>query len=286
MVRAGLICLCLMTGLVQAQPVCVQDDLHNEVCVSGARQVVTLSPHATELVAYVAGVGVLAGVDSSSDFPVSVARLPKVGDSQRVDLERVLSLEPDLVVAWGSGTSPDVLASLQRLGVSVFVSEPLTVEQVAGNMRALGRLLGQQKADAVASEWLGRFEQLKAEYQGRDPVKVFYQIWESPLMTLGGRHIVNQLLELCGGYNVFSDLDVLAAQVNLESVLAESPELILTSGERKSALSALSHWGQWPHLPATRKGQFAVLPPDVLVRNGPRLIEGAKALCTAIDGAR
>lgn len=265
---------------------CVTDDLGGSVCASQVRRVVTLSPHATELIAYMGGANVLVGVDRTSNYPPSVRSLPVVGDSQRVDLERLVSLRPDLVVAWSSGTSPATIQALRDQAIPVFVSEPVSIQAVADNMVALGQLLGRKEAQSIAQDWVKQFDQLKVSSNHDQTVKVFYQVWENPLMTIGGRHLINDVIDLCGGVNVFGDLPTLAPTINIESVLALQPELIVTSGESQRALAGLSHWLEWGQLPAVQNKHLAVLPADVLVRNGPRLIDGARAMCDAIREAR
>lgn len=286
-VFAGSIVLTAGGARASFSPVCVQDDTHQSVCISSVvERVVSLAPHTTELVAYAGGFDRLVGVDSASNYPDSVQSLAHVGDSQRVDMERLLSLQPDLVVVWGSGVSPGTLKLIKEQGIPVFVSEPLSIQAVADNMIALGRLLGQIDPESRAKAWLKQFEQLKADYGRRESVKVFYQIWESPLMTIGGQHLIDDVIQLCGGVNVFESLDVLAPVVSLESVIAGNPDLIVTSGNPDRAMASLSHWAEWKQLAAVQNKHYAIMPSDVLVRNGPRLIEGARAMCTAIDRVR
>lgn len=282
------VCLSLTAALACASNlVCVVDDASQSVCASpDVKRVVSLAPHTTELVAYSGGLDRLVGVDTASNYPPSVQSLERVGDSQRVDIEQLLALEPDLVVVWGSGTSPAMIDLLRDQEVAVFVSEPTTIQAVAQNISSLATLLGRSDGKEMARLWAEQFDQLKADYSRRTPVKVFYQVWESPLMTIGGKHLINDVIRLCGGTNVFASLDALAPTVSLEAAVAGNPDLIVSSGDQERAMSGLMHWLPWDQVSAVQNEQFAVLPSDVLVRNGPRLIEGAKAMCLAIEEAR
>lgn len=283
--------LCVVVPGAWAKPVCVQDDTDQTVCLAGqaraALRVVSLAPHTTEMVAFLGEEKRLVGLDSASDFPVQLKNLPKVGDYLRVDLERLLVLKPDLVLAWGSGTSPDQLQTLRKLGVPVFVSEPLSLALVASNMVRLSALLGQSpQALRRIEAWKSSMAALRARHAGAKPVRVFYQIWREPLMTLSGKHVVSEVIRLCGGQNVFDALPVLAPTVGTEAVLQANPDVIFSSGTQLQLDFLQATWGRWPQLQAVRNKQLAVVPPDVLVRNGPRLLEATQAVCALLDRAR
>lgn len=267
----------------QPGPACVKDDLDRKVCVSsthkGALRLVSLAPHLTEIVFFLgAGSSVLA-VDRSSDYPEEVKRLPKVGDSLRLDLERVVALKPDLVLAWGSGTSQTQINQLQQLGVPVFVSEPLSIAAIASTMRRLSVLLGvEAEKKRIVDQWQASFPVVSSTPKAR----VFYQVWHDPLMTLSGKHVVSEVIGLCGGYTAFSDARLLAPTVSLESVLKFNPQLILAN----AAPSSLAHWSRWSSLEAVRNNQVKILSPDILVRSGPRILEASREVCAMIQEAK
>lgn len=280
----GLWTLCLTHVL--AAP-CVQDDLNQPVCVKQARRVLVLAPHLTEIVDFVGGLERVIAVDGSSNFPAAVNALPKMPNPWMLGAESILVRKPDLLLVWQSGISADVVAQLRKAGVPVFVSEPRTIAQVASTMRRLALLLGTQtETNPRVDQWLARFETLRNRFKGRAVVPVFYQVWRQPLMTLGGQHVVSEVIGLCGGRNVFSGLTNLAAQVSVEAVLKRNPAVLLGSGTVEDHRILVKQWAPWPGLAAVQRGHVYTVPNDLLVRNGPRLVEAAEQVCDHIDQAR
>jgi iron complex transport system substrate-binding protein len=220
----------------------------------------------------------VVAVDRSSDYPKEVQQLPQVGDSLRLDLERVMALKPDLVLAWASGTSQSQINQLQKLGISVFVSEPLSLETIASTMRRLSVLLGSEaEKQAEIDQWLAEFKSISL-ISAKTKVRVFYQVWHDPLMTLSGKHVVSEVIQRCGGTTAFADARLLAPTVSLESVLQFNPQLILATSDT----SSLAHWSRWTSLVAVRNKQLKVVTPDILVRSGPRILQAAKEVCALI----
>lgn len=247
-----------------------------------AQRIVALAPHAVELL-YAAGAGaqVVAAVDYS-DFPAEAKRLPRVGGLNQFSLETILRHRPDLVVAWADGTDPRALERLRALGVAVFVSRPLGLDDVARELEALGRLSGHaQTAQAAAADYRTHLARLAERNARRAPLTVFYQIGTAPLFTVGSRSFIDQMLRLCGGRNVFSSLDRPAAQVSAEAVVTARPQVMLAT-----TASELAVWARWPTIPAVAHGTLYTLPADPVSRPGPRLAEGAEAVCRALDTAR
>lgn len=280
------VCLTWLSGPAVAA-VCVQDDTNQTVCAQQAQRVLVLAPHLTEIVDFVGGMSKVIAVDGSSNFPESVNTLPKLGNPWMLSAESILARKPDLVLVWQSGISMQVVAQLRKAGVPVFVSEPKKIEQVATTMRRVSKLLGTEQGSASRiDDWLQQFEALRAEYRGRTQVPVFYQVWGQPLMTLGGQHAVSEVIGLCGGRNVFGDLPNLAAQVSVEGVLKRKPEVLLASGSGRDHQGFVVQWSAWPQMPAVKRNHVYTLPNDILVRNGPRLIQAAKLVCAHIEQAR
>lgn len=266
---------------------CVQDDLNHTVCTQQTQRVLVLAPHLTEIVDFVGGLGKVVAVDGSSNFPESVNALPKLGNPWMLGAETILAQKPDLVLVWQSGISMDVVVQLRKAGVPVFVSEPKSIEQVASTMRRVAQLLGTVAASqAKINEWAKQFETLRTEHAGRTKVPVFYQVWNQPLMTLGGQHVVSEVISLCGGHNVFSDLPRLAAQVSVEGVLKRNPAVLMNSGSPDENQRLLKQWAAWPTLRAVQNGAVYTIPGDILVRNGPRLFQAAQLVCGHIQKAR
>ncbi|WP_417069429.1 cobalamin-binding protein [Niveibacterium terrae] len=279
----------ISSGPALAAPITVRDDSGQTVhLASAARRIISLSPHATELL-YAAGAGErLIAVSAYSDWPAAARKLPSVGSYQALDLERIASLHPDLVVGWASGNPQPQIARLRALGIPVFLSEPRQIGQIAANLRTLSRLTGSAVAgEAAAKRFEAQITALQSRYSGRRTVKVFYEIWPQPLMTLNGQHMVSAAITLCGGENVFASLGPLAPTISQEAVLKARPELILTPSEAgQASAQALAEWKRWPQLPAVRYRNLASVDGNLLNRSGPRFADGAEQLCVALEAAR
>jgi iron complex transport system substrate-binding protein len=271
-------------SLAAAAPVAVTDDLGRAVRLERpAVRIVSASPHATELLFAAGAGGRLVGAVAYSDFPPEALRLPSVGDARALDLERVLSLKPDLLIAWASGNNRGEVDKLARAGIPVFYSEPRRAEHVATSLERLGRLAGTQaEALQAAGAYRAAFERLRARFAGRAPLPLFYEIWHAPLMTLNGEHIVSDFLRVCGARNVFAELPALAPTVSLEAVIRAAPQII-ASGAGESALAA---WRSRRDIPASRAGNLCAVDPAIMHRATPRVIGQAEALCECIDAAR
>lgn len=281
--------LLLALASLQAQAdIVLRDDAQTEVRLPApAQRIVSLAPNITELV-YAAGAGAkLVGTVDFSDYPAAVKRLPRVGSYARVDVEAIVALKPDLVLAWGSGNPPASLAQLRRLGIPVYVSEPRQLDDVARNLERYAALAGTSTAgDAAAHDFRQRLTALQKQYAARRPVRVFYEVWDEPLMTVNGAQIISKVISLCGGVNVFADLPALAPTVSVEAVLAANPEVIVAGGMGEKNAAWLNPWRQWPQLAATRQGNLFFIDPNLLQRHTPRLLEGAAQLCEKLEQAR
>ncbi|WNK19165.1 cobalamin-binding protein [Halomonas piscis] len=268
---------------------CAVDDLERRVCLEApARRLVALSPGATEL-AFAAGAGErVVAVVAHSDYPARARKLPSVGDYNRIDLEALVGLRPDLVIGWVTGNPEEQLETLESLGTQVFYIEPRTVEGVAGTLKRIGRLAGSEAtAEQEAEAFLDGMEKLEARYAERDPVRTFYQVWDAPLMTLNGEHLIGRAIEACGGANVFGDQPRLVPRLDDEAVLEANPEVIITGSDEESMDNDwLGHWRQYPNMAAVAEDNLYTVPADPLVRPTPRFLQGAQSLCERIDQAR
>lgn len=287
MKRVFALLLCGWLGLARAEIAVTDDAGHALKLPRPAQRIVSLAPHLTELL-YAAGAGgkVVAAVEYSN-FPEAAQSLPRIGSYAAFDLERIAALKPDLAVAWGSGNPPGPVAQLRRLGIPVFVSEPQRLEDIAPSLERLGRLAG---TDAVARQAADDFERrraaLAARHAGKRAVTVFYEIWNQPLMTVGGSHLISAAMALCGGRNVFAAVAQPAATIGLEAVLRADPEAIVASGMGEARPDWLDDWKRWPQLVAVRRDNLFFVPPDLLQRHTPRILDGAERLCAALDIAR
>ena len=252
---------------------------------AAAPRIVSLAPNLTEL-AYAAGAGsTLVGTVEYSDYPAAARALPRVGDAWRVDPERVLELRPDLVLAWSSGTPGDTVARLESLGLKVVSIPTYRLADVATALRTIGKIAGTSAvADASAAAFDSGIRRLRAEHAGVPTVSVFIEIDDEPLYTVNGRHVISEVVELCGGRNVFAGLPQLAPPVALEAVLALDPQVILSTDDTIADPQAL--WRRWTQLAAVRDGAIYSMSSDTLTRATPRLAVGAREVCAALDDAR
>ncbi len=230
--------------------------------------------------------GRLVGVVRFSDYPPELLRLPQVGDASGLDLERILALRPDVVLAWRSGNRPADISRLEALGVKTFVTEPTALRDVVRILRAIGVLAG---SEATARDAAENFEQgfarLSRLVRAEPPIRVFVQIWDQPLMTVNGEHLISDVLRVCGGHNVFADLPSLAGSVSMEDVIAARPQVIIETGLPTRADPA-HIWARVPGVDAVSAGRIHRLHPDLITRASPRLLEGARAVCGWLEAAR
>ena len=278
----------LMAAPLRAAPVALVDDAGGEIVLDQpARRIVSLAPHLTEVL-FAAGAGdrVVGAVDYS-DHPAAAARLPGIGSYNALDLEAIAALRPDLALAWKSGNRDGHLARLRALGIPVFVSEARSLEGVARSLEQVGVLAGtQQAADDAARRFRHKRDALARRYAAAAPVKLFYQVWHSPLMTINGEHLISSIMRLCGGRNVFADLEALAPRINTEAVIAANPEVIVASGMDRARPQWLDDWRRWKHLDAVARDNLFFIPPDLLQRHTPRALDGAEQLCRQLETAR
>jgi iron complex transport system substrate-binding protein len=280
--------LAVLAACAAHAEIAVVDDSGARVAlVAPARRIVSLAPHLTELL-FAAGAGAqVVGAVEHSDYPPQAKAVPRVGGYSRLDFEAILALKPDLVVGWESGNGPDSLQRLQRLGLPVFVSQPGALPQLAATIERLGALAGTpEAAGRAAAAFRARLAGLRARYAGRDEVSVFYAIWHRPPITVNDAHLISDVIRLCGGRNVFGALRPLAPAVNEEDVVRADPEVIVASGAGDEPPEWLADWKRWPRLTAVARGNLYAVPPQLIQRATPRVLDGAERLCAALDEAR
>lgn len=250
-----------------------------------AQRIISLAPSITELLFAAGAGGKVVGVSAYSDYPSAARKLPVVGTSARLDIERILALRPDLVVAWQSGNPVQEIDRLERLGIAVFAVEPRRLADIPRLLRELGDLAGSRVvADAAAAGFARKIEALRASHAHRSSVSVFFQIDDNPLLTLNGDHIVSEVVGICGGRNVFGALRLLVPRVGVEDVIRADPEAILIA--MSDAASVMTEWRRHRTLRAVRNDNLFALSPDFISRPSPRLVAGARAVCAHLDRAR
>jgi len=280
--------LVVWLAAADAASVSVQDDVGRSVVLAEpARRIVSLAPHATELL-FAAGAGDrVVGAVQYSDYPDAARAVPRVGGYEGLDLEAITALAPDLVVAWTSGNPPGQVQKLKDLGFAVFESEPRRILDIPDTLERLGRLAGSEAAATEAARaFRAGYERLKQAYAGGAEVRVFYQIWNQPLMTVNGAHLISDVMHLCGARNVFAELPPLAGTVSLEAVIAADPEVIIVSGKGAQRPEWLAEWRRWPRLLAVRRDNLFSIPPELIQRHTPRLLQGTQQMCTLVQTAR
>lgn len=261
-------------------------DARQETGPSGHHQrVVTLAPNLTELV-YAVGAGeTLVGVSAWSDYPPAARDLPVIGDAFTLDQEQLALLDPDLVLAWESGTPAHTVDELRQRGFNVAVIRTRGLVDIASGMRQIGDLTGHlQQADAAAVAFIEELEALRETHVHVEPIDVFYQVSARPLYTINSEHFVSELIDICGGKNIFSDLDSLAPAVDVEAVIDRNPEVLLSTTDEGE--DAFAQWQRWPRIAAVLYGNQFLLPADELARATPRLVAAGAAICRALQRAR
>jgi iron complex transport system substrate-binding protein len=253
---------------------------------AAAGRVVALSPHLAELACAAGGCERLVGVVAWSDFPERVKSLPQVGDAFAVNVEQLVSLQPDLVLAWDGGTPRATIERLRGLKLRVETLSIRRIDEVAGGLRRVGGWLGTPAvADAAARAYEQRLAQLRARHRGASPLRVFYQIEANPPYSVNRDSPISEAIALCGGANVFADLPTLAAPVNREAVVARDPQVVVYT--RQDDVAAIrAYWRRGPGVAATRAGALYEIDGNLLDRATPRLLDGVEQLCEALSAAR
>jgi iron complex transport system substrate-binding protein len=269
---------CLLLVACSAEQPSVPRPAHPE-------RIVTLSPHLAELVFAIGAGDLLIGVSAYTDYPDAAAGLPVVGDAFSLDLEQLALLEPDLLLAWDTGTPAHVIDELVARGYRVEVITTTGVADVPAAMNRIGALTGRpSSAGDAAAAFHSSLADIADRYSGARAISVFYQVDARPLYTINGQHFLSDLIELCGGTNIFSDLDGLAPLISVEAVLERDPEVILASTD--AGPSAFDEWDRWQALAANRYGNRFLMPANDIGRPTPRLLNGAEVLCQALADGR
>ncbi len=282
--RMAVLATALLAPAVGA--VTVHDDAGNAVTLDKpAMRVISMAPHVTETLFAAGGGSRIVGAVNYSDYPEAAKSIPRIGSNREIDMERVISMKPDLIVAWMHNNSERQIEMVRKLGVPVFLSDPQKLEGIPDNVARLGQLMGTQAAaDPAAAELRRQLASLRSRYAGRPTVRTFYQVWDKPLYTLSGRHIITDALRLCGGENIFDKLTVTAPIVSIESVLQADPEAVFGTAEKN--YGGVNLWKPYASLTATRRDNLFTVDGNLLNRAGPRMIAGTAVLCEKLELAR
>lgn len=284
----GLLLLSLLTcAAAGGEPLKEADDAGHTITLgSPATRVVSLAPNITELLFYIGAGASIVGADEYSDYPEAAKAIPRVSNYASANYELILALAPELVFGWQSGNG-QIPGRVRALGLPVFEIEPRRLEDIPALFLRLGRLVGrEEQARPLAADFTRRLAVLRERQRGKAPVRVFYQIWDEPLMTLNDSHIVSDVISLCGGLNVFGSAAPLVPYVSIEAVLQADPQVIIASGSDEGRPAWMEMWKAWPAISAVREDHVFVIPPDLMQRHSARILDGAEYLCGFLDQAR
>ena len=250
--------------------------------LAAAERVVSLAPSLSEIMLDLQADDLLVGVLDGGERPPALAHLPSVGRWGQLQIEALLALKPDLVLLWPSSVSATEREQLQRLGLELMVVEPGDLDSLAEQFALVGARVGRRvEGERLRDAFRARVQQLRARYARARPLRVFYQVWDTPLYTLGGQQIVSDALKVCGAQNLFADLSLPAPQVSVEAVLQRDPEVLLAADARQ-----LEAWRRWPQMTATARKQLWVLPDKGLERPSFQMLAATERLCEVLAGAR
>jgi len=286
--RAVCALLAVFSIAAYAGAITVNDDRGNLVVLAApAQRIVSLAPSLTELVFAAGAGGRLVGAARFSDYPPAAKNIPLIGDASRIDLERVLSLAPDLIVGWKSGNQIADIERLEQLGFKVYVAEPVTLTAIPQTLRVIGALTGTaDTAQRAALDFERGIAALRAQYGARRTVPVFYEIWHTPLMTVNGQHIISDAISLCGGKNVFASAPVLVPVVSLESVIMVRPAVVIGGGSATTAAEFAAQWRRHAGFAELADVPALYVDPDLIQRQTPRILDGARVICEDLESIR
>ncbi|MDD2046978.1 cobalamin-binding protein [Pseudomonas putida] len=247
--------------------------------LAAASRVVSLAPSLSEIVVELHATDLLVGMLDGGERPPALAQVPSVGRYGQIDMERLLSLKPDLLLLWPGSVPAAQRDQLKRLGIATYTAEPHGIDELIEQIEAIGVQIGRaEQGRARAQQLREQLQTLRAQYHRQQPLRVFYQVWDKPLYTVGGGQIVSDALAVCGARNVFAELKVPAPQVSLESVLLRDPQVILASEQAQ-----LDAWKAWPQVDAVRNGRLLRVPDKGLERPSGQMIEATAQLCRALE---
>ncbi len=286
--RRALAATALLAALSARAQIAITDDAGRTVKLPApAQRIVSLAPHVTENL-FAIGVGErIVGTVDYSDYPEAAKKIPRIGGYSRLDLEAVAALRPDLVVAWQTGNNEAQMDKLRALGIPVLLTQSNRIEDVAASLERLGEATGTgAAARASAHAYRARVAALRTRYGSQPSVRTFYEVWHQPLTTIGGSQIISDAIRLCGGENIFAGLTSMAPKVGAEAVVAADPEAIVASGMGEARPEWLDQWRQWRAMTAVARNNLFFIPPALIQRHTPRLLDGAEMLCKHLETAR
>lgn len=265
----------------------VDDDGIKHIFNQPVTRIVSLMPHATELLFEVGAGDKVVGAVKYSDYPEAAKNIPRVGGYSSLNIEAIVALKPDLLIAWPEGNRNRELDRLKALGLPILVSDPREFNDIANALTLYGKVTGkEEQAEIALLAFNKKLNYLRSTYSKQEKVSVFYQVWNAPLMTQNGNTFISRAIEVCGGENIFADLPMTNPQVSIESILVQDPQVIVASGMGQSRPEWLDDWRQYTTLQAVQKNQLYHILPELFQRPTSRFLVGTQQLCEAMQDAR
>lgn len=280
--------LILVPKSVFGAEVNIFDDLGNQIFLKNpANRIIVLGPSLVETFFSIGAGSKIIGVDEGSDYPNAAIKIKKVASYNSINFEEIVSLSPDLIVVWSSGFSFSKLKKIRDLGIPVYLSQPKKLDDIEKLILSIGYLTDNvERAIDVASNFANKLRFFKKKYKNKKNISVFYQVWDDPLQTLNGDHIISDVISLCGGKNIFHSIHEIAPKVTIESVILNDPNVILIGSKDKRKSVWFDNWSNWPIINAVRNEQVFIISPDLVVRESPRIIHGIEKVCDILEEAR
>ena len=268
----------------------VLDDEGNTVILKNpANRIISLAPNITEML-FSAGAGskIISAVPYS-DYPEEAKKIPRVNAYPSIDIEKIVSLNPDLVIVWSSSSASNKIQveRMRKLGLTVFMSEPRQPIDIYNTILRFGQMASTTRvASKIADDFIKKYYSLQKKYSNTEKLNVYYQFWNKPLMTVNGKHLISNIIELCGGANVFINLHSLTPKVSVEAVIASNAEVIIAGGNDDVKKRWSGEWKPWLPLTKVKKDHIFFIEPDLISRMGPRVLQGAEQLCHILETVR
>jgi len=271
-----------------ADKVIVIDDSNLTVELTNTTQkIVSLSPHLTELTYEAGAEQYLIATVEYSDYPKAATKLPRVGSFKAWDMEKIISLNPDVILVWQSGGNQRQIDQLYELGLNVYISEPRQLSDISKTIRDIGKMAGTSlQAERKALAFDQGINKIKETFQHLSPVRLFYQVWGEPLITINGQQLMSQVFHICGGINIFSTLKTLAPVITKEALLAENPDVIIGGARPEDQINWLDEWKRWSEMKAVKNNHLFYINPDLLNRQTTRMLQGAEKVCDVLNQVR
>lgn len=246
-------------------------------------RIISLAPSTTEILFSLGLDDKIMGVTTFCDYPPQAKTKEKVGTFSQPNIEKILSLKPDIIFCTGLEQAP-LVRELEQLNLKVYVSDPSNIEELFNSIRDMARLTGKEKeADGLIKKMKSGIEEVNSKVKlthKKDWPRVFIEIWYEPLMTAGNNSFINELLTLAGGINIAQDTKRSYSYFSPEQVIKRNPNLIiLTYMSKEQPVKIVQERLGWNRISAVKNNRvYNDINPDVLLRPGPRLVDGLKEL--------